>query len=184
MNPEHATRPIDVRPIDDPPLELADPPSTPLTDRLGRGGVAPADELMQSLKQHRATLITYCTLALQPQLSEADEDRLDAILAQAIDAPLLGFWLDEADCWVGEHLQVLSEDALKFQQGKLKRMIGQTWVDTLWQDLQHRTKALQAYLKRVGVYSGAIDGIMGPNTQHAIESFKTVYPDDIPLGYL
>jgi hypothetical protein len=179
MNIEHATMPVDAH--------LLDVPSAPnplITDRLSRGEFAPADELMQSLEQHRPTLITYCTLALQPSLGDADEDRMAAILTQAMDDPLLSFWLDEADCWVGEHLQALSADALKQQQSKLKRIIGQTWVDALWHDLQNRTKALQAYLKRAGVYSGAIDGIMGPTTQHAIESLKTAYPDELPLGYL
>ncbi|WOD37862.1 peptidoglycan-binding domain-containing protein [Nodosilinea sp. E11] len=155
-----------------------------MADRLRAEGVSPTADLMQALQQHRSTLIDYCTLALQPTLSDADGDRLGEILAQAIDDPLLNFWIDEADCWVAEHLEVLSPEVLKQQQSKLKRLIGQTWVDTLWHDLQHRTKALQAYLKRAGVYSGAIDGIMGPTTQHAIESLKTAYPDDLPLGYL
>ncbi|HSM84482.1 MAG TPA: peptidoglycan-binding domain-containing protein [Nodosilinea sp.] len=139
---------------------------------------------MQSLHQHRRTLIDYCTLALQPALSDADADRLGDILNRAVDDPQLGFWLDEADCWVEAYLQTLPEEALKQQQTRLKRIIGQTWVDTLWNDLQHRTKALQAYLKRMGVYSGDIDGIAGPSTQHAIESFRSAYPDDLPLGYL
>ncbi|MGF1520385.1 MAG: peptidoglycan-binding protein [Nodosilinea sp.] len=172
-------------PLDEP---LTTPGATPISDLLtareeGRGE-GPAAGLMQALRQHHTTLIDYCTLALQPSLSATDEDRLEEILAQAVDDPLLSFWVEEADCWVGEQLDLLSEDALKQQQNKLKRMIGQTWVDTLWHDLQHRTKALQAYLKRVGVYTGAIDGVMGPSTQHAIESLKTVYPDELPLGYL
>lgn len=179
MNTEHATRPLD-----DLCRGVAGDPSRPVTDRLNSEEIAPTTALMQSLEQHRSTLITYCTLALQPTLSAADEARMADILNQSLDNSLLSFWLDEADCWVGEHLQVLSESALKQQQSKLKRLIGQTWVDALWHDLQNRTKALQAYLKRVGVYSGAIDGIMGPRTQHAIESLKTAYPDDLPLGYL
>ena len=180
MNIKHATAPLDDFPL------TADPgaSNTPIADCLRADGEAPAAGLMQALRQHRTTLIDYCTLALRPNLSLADEDRLGNILAQAIDDPLLSFWLDEADCWVGEHLQIMSDQTLKEQQGKLNRMIGQTWVDSLWHDLQHRTKALQAYLKRLGVYSGAIDGIMGPNTQHAIESLKTAYPDALPLGYL
>lgn len=147
-------------------------------------GEVPLDGLRLALQQYRSTLVHYCTLALQPDLSADDETRLGRILAQAVDDPLLSFWLDEADSWVAKHLDLLPEETLQQQQGKLRRILGQTWVDTLWQDLQHRTKALQAYLKRVGVYSGAIDGVMGPTTQHAIESLKTAYPDDWPLGYL
>jgi hypothetical protein len=161
-----------------------DPVSTPLCDLLIATDESPVDGLMQSLRQHRATLVDYCTLALQPTLSVDDEERLSDILTQAMDNPLLSFWIDEADCWVDEQLGVLSDEALKQQQSKLKGLIGQTWVDTLWSDLQQRTKALQAYLKRLGVYSGAIDGIVGPNTQHAIESLKTARLEDWPLGYL
>ncbi|MBE9158603.1 peptidoglycan-binding protein [Nodosilinea sp. LEGE 06152] len=194
MNTERATA-LSKTPLDD-PLTVADsgPPGSPLAALLQAEEEFPCDGLGQALRQHRSTLIDYCTLALQPTLSTDDETRLGQILAQAVDDPLLSFWLDEADGWVGEQLQLLPEDLFKQQQGKLRRIIGQTWVDTLWHDLQHRTKALQAYLKRVGVYSGAIDGILGPRTQHAIESLKmesftteslkAVYPDDLPLGYL
>ncbi|MGG6238054.1 peptidoglycan-binding domain-containing protein [Nodosilinea sp. AN01ver1] len=194
MNTERATA-LSTAPLDDPLMvdDSADPGST-LAALLQAQGESPFDRLGQALRQHRSTLIDYCTLALQPTLSTDDETRLGQILAQAVDDSLLSFWLDEADGWVGEQLKLLPEDAVKQQQGKLRRMIGQTWVDTLWHDLQHRTKALQAYLKRVGVYSGAIDGILGPRTQHAIESlkmepFKTeslqaIYSDDLPLEYL
>ncbi|MFQ4135231.1 peptidoglycan-binding domain-containing protein [Nodosilinea sp. PGN35] len=177
MTLEHATAPLDQ------PL-TADDLGTTLVDRLLGQGENPLDDLSQALRRHRATLIDYCTLALQPQLSAPDETRLGAILDQAVDDPWLSFWLDEADGWVSEHLQLLPEEALRQQQSKLRRTLSQTWVDTFWNDLQHRTKALQTYLKRVGVYSGAIDGIMGPTTQRAVESLKTAYPDGLPLGYL
>lgn len=184
MNTKHAMA-LSTEPPDDPLMVAGSGTSSSgLGDLLKATGELPADGLKQGLQQHYATLIDYCTLALQSTLTIDDEDRLEAILTQAVDDPLLSFWLDEADGWVGEQLDLLSEQALEQQQGKLRRIIGQTWVDTLWADLQHRTKALQAYLTRVGVYSGAIDGILGPNTQHAIESLKTTYPDDLPLEYL
>jgi hypothetical protein len=128
--------------------------------------------------------VTYCGLALQPALTAADEDRLAAILAQAVDDPLLSFWLDEADGWVAEQLNILPPEALRQQQAKLRRTLGQTWVNGVCQDLLSRTKALQTYLRRVGVYSGAIDGVLGPRTQRAIESLQKTYPDELPLGYL
>jgi Putative peptidoglycan binding domain len=177
MNTEHATAPLD-----DP--SMAGAPGSAVVDLLTARDNAPMDALRRGLEQHRQTLIDYCTLALQPRLSVADEVRLSAILDQAINDPLLSFWLDEADDWVGEHLNLMPADLLRQQQHRLQRTLGHTWVDTLWNDLQQRTKALQAYLKRVGVYSGAIDGIMGPTTQRAIESLKTAYPDGLPLGYL
>lgn len=181
MKPNYATMPLDDR-----CCGVAAPSGNPLADSLDHpvktGGTAPLEALVQSLDQHRPTLVSYLTLALQTHLTAADEDRMVTILTQAIDDPLLSFWIDEADCWAGEHR--LSEEALKQQQTKLRRRIGQTWVDTLWQDLQNRTKALQVYLNRMGVYSGAVDGVMGPMTQRAVESLKKVYPDDLPLGYL
>lgn len=184
MNTKHAMA-LSTDPLDDSLMVAGSGTAkSDLGDLLNATGELPVDGLKRGLQQHYATLIDYCTLALQSTLSGDDEARLEDILAQAVDDPLLSFWLDEADGWVGEQLDLLSEEALKQQQGKLRRIIGQTWVDTLWADLQHRTKALQAYLTRVGVYSGAIDGILGPNTQHAIESLKTAYPDDLPLEYL
>ncbi|WP_026072766.1 peptidoglycan-binding domain-containing protein [Nodosilinea nodulosa] len=184
MNTEHVTAPS-TPPLDDLPVVAGGgAPDSMFANWLRAKGELPLDGLRQGLRRHAPTLIDYCTLALQPSLSAEDEARLDTILTQAIDDPLLSFWLDEADGWVDGQLNLLPEEVLKQQQGKLRRMIGQTWVDTLWNDLQHGTKALQAYLKRVGVYSGAIDGIMGPRTQRAIESLKTAYPDDWPLGYL
>ncbi|MBW4485162.1 MAG: peptidoglycan-binding protein [Tildeniella torsiva UHER 1998/13D] len=177
MNTEQATAPLA-----DP--SMAGASGSAIVDQLTAPKIGPIEELSQALQHHHTTLVDYCTLALQPQLSAADAERLGAILDQAIDDPLLSFWLDEADGWVGEHLNLISEEGLRQQQHKLQRTLGQTWVDTLWNDLQHRTKTLQAYLKRVGVYSGAIDGIMGPTTQRAIESLKTVYADDLPLGCL
>lgn len=163
---------------------MAGAPGSAVVDRLTARENGPIDELRQALQHHRTTLVDYCALALKPHLSTADAERLGTILDQAIDDPLLSFWLDEADGWVGEHLNLMPTDVLRQQQSRLQRILGQTWVDTLWNDLQHGTKALQAYLKRVGVYSGAIDGIMGPTTQRAIESLKTAYPDDLPLGCL
>lgn len=174
-----------ISPGDDPLLSAAAAPATPeyFTARCA-DGEPPAHGLRQSLQRYRSTLIDYCTLALEPRLSDAGEERMADILAQSVNDPLLSFWLDEADCWVGEHLHLLAEDDLRQQQQKLRRIIGQTWADSLWQDLQNRPQALQEFLKRVGLYSGAIDGIVGPSTRHAIESLKTLYPNDLPLGYL
>lgn len=181
MNTEQATAPRDK--LGD-KLSMADAPGSAVVDRLTARAHAPIEELRQALQYHHPTLVDYCTLALQPQLSAADEDRLGAILDQAVDDPLLSFWIDEADGWVGEQLNLMPVEGLRQQQHKLQRTLSQTWVDTLWHDLQHRTKTLQAYLKRVGVYSGAIDGIMGPTTQRAIESLRTACPGDLPLGCL
>ncbi len=138
----------------------------------------------QRSDRYQALILNYCTLALQPELSEADEAAMGEILAQAVEDPLLSFWLDEADHWLGHQLQLLQEDTLKHQQGKLRRQLGQTWINAFLDDLQQRTKALQAYLKRVGLYSGAIDGVMGPRTVVAVESLQHHEPDVLPLEVL
>jgi hypothetical protein len=146
-----------------------------------------ADTTMQAFVEASArlqqTILEYCALALQDTLSEPDEIRLEAMLMQATDNSLLSFWLDEADYWVAHCCGDLDEATIAQQQEKLKRIIGQTWVDSLWSDLQNRTKALQAYLQRLGLYAGAIDGIMGPNTQLAMESLRRSYADDFPLEF-
>ncbi len=175
-----------ISPGDDPFLSATGAPAAPeqFTPAGCPDGGSPAHGLGQSLQRYRSPLIDYCTLALEPSLSDAAEERMADILAQSVDDPLLSFWLDEADCWVGKHLHLLVEDDVRQQQQKLTRIIGRTWADSLWQDLQNRPQALQEFLKRVGLYNGAIDGIVGPITRHAIESLKTLYPDDLPLGYL
>jgi hypothetical protein len=149
----------------------------------------PADQTATELFRqcsgsHQALILNYCTLAMQPTLSEADETKMSEILAQSLADPILSFWLDEADYWVGHHLNLLQDDALKQQQGKLRRRLGQTWINTFLDDLQQRTKTLQAYLKRAGLYSGAIDGVMGPSTVLAVESLRQHESDALPLEVL
>jgi hypothetical protein len=141
------------------------------------------DPLIAASARYREVLIEYCHLACLSDLSDQDAQRMEAILTQATQDPLLSFWLDEADYWLADQLNLLDEEWTQQQQVKLKRLIGQTWVDSIWSDLQNRTKALQAYLQRLGLYTGDIDGIMGPNTRLAIESLRNGYPDDLPLEF-
>ncbi|NJL46906.1 MAG: peptidoglycan-binding protein [Leptolyngbyaceae cyanobacterium SM2_5_2] len=145
----------------------------------------PATEpLRQRSDPYQSIILNYCTLALQPELSAADEAAMGDILAQSVDDPLLSFWLDEADHWIGHRLGLMPESTLKQQQGKLRRQLGKTWIDAFLDDLQQRTKALQAYLKRAGFYSGAIDGVMGPRTVLAVESLKQQEPEALSLEML
>ncbi|ASC72073.1 hypothetical protein XM38_030270 [Halomicronema hongdechloris C2206] len=138
-------------------------------------------QLIQASTRYTTTLQEYCYLAMQPTLSAADEDYLANILAQATRDPLLSFWIDEADHFIAHQLGLIDEAFIAQQQGKLRRAISQTWIDTLWSNLQNRTKALQAYLQRLGFYQGAIDGIEGPFTQAAIRAWQQQGSDDMGL---
>lgn len=140
----------------------------------------PTDFFGSHCDHHRTLILEYCTLALQPDLSTTDEDRIHDILAQSLDDPLLSFWLDEADHWIEHHLNLLTEDSLKHQQNQLRRRLGPTRITHFWDDLQQRTKALQVYLQQAGLYAGAIDGIMGPRTLLAVESLR----QEAPASYL
>jgi len=138
-------------------------------------------QLIQASTRYTAILQEYCSLATQPTLSTTDEDNLANILQQATQDPLLSFWIDEADHFVAHQLGLIDEAFIAQQQSKLRRAISQTWIDTLWNNLQNRTKALQAYLQRLGFYQGAIDGIEGPFTQAAIRAWQQQSSDDMGL---
>jgi hypothetical protein len=127
------------------------------------------------------TITDYYALALKPTLSAADEARLGDILLQATEDSLLSFWLDEADYWVAYHRGELDDVTLAVQQDNLKHTIGQTWVDSLWLDLQNHIKVLQTYLQRLGLYAGDIDGIMGPITRSAMASCQQLCVEDLPF---
>lgn len=153
----------------------------PLDSPLSQAGDLEAEPLIAASAQHRDIILEYCHLACLSYLSDQDAQRMDEILTLATQDPLLSFWLDEADYWISHKLHLIDDDWMQQQQVKLKRLIGQTWVDSLWSDLQNRTKALQAYLQRLGLYTGDIDGVMGPHTLLAVETLNNGYGGDLPL---
>lgn len=133
--------------------------------------------LLGESEQYKATLLEYCLLALKPTLTEAEQDRMAAILEMGAEDAALSFWLEEGDHLVAHHLGLINEGLIKYQQDKFRRSIGQSWIDNLWRDLQSSTKVLQAYLHRLGLYHGSIDGVMGPLTQEALRLLLEKQPN-------
>jgi hypothetical protein len=133
---------------------------------------------------YRALLLEYCVLALKPFLTEAEQDRMAAILEMGTEDNVLSFWLEEGDHLVAHHLGLIDEGFIKSQQDQFRRSMGQNRVGNLWRDLQSSTKVLQAYLYRQGFYQGSIDGVMGPSTQEALRKLLEKQPNDLTaLGF-
>lgn len=138
--------------------------------------LASQSDLASRSDQYKDIILEYCFLALQESLTEADQDRMGEIYEMATEDSALSFWLEEGDHLVAHHLGLVDEEFIRQQQDKLRRAIGHSWIDSLWQDLQSTTKVLQAYLQRQGVYHGSIDGILGPSTQKAMRQLQQEQP--------
>lgn len=128
--------------------------------------------LLNQADDYQGVVLEYCQLALQPTLNDAEQDRMADILNEATQDAVLGFWLEEADHLVAHHLGLIDADFIQEQQDRFRYL-------RLWQDLESRTKVLQVYLHRQGVYQGSIDGVMGPSTQQALREHLKTEPDDL-----
>lgn len=137
------------------------------------------DILTEESLKHTDLVYEYCTLALQETLTESQAERLTEIFEKAQSDALLSFWIDEADHLIAHRLNLIDEEFVKQQQSRLRQSIRQTWINSLWNDLQNRTKALQTYLKHQGFYKGEIDGICGPSTQEAMQRFERLCPNGL-----
>ncbi|MGD1953608.1 MAG: peptidoglycan-binding protein [Leptolyngbyaceae cyanobacterium] len=141
-------------------------------------------------QQHRDLIHTYCQLSVQPILSEADTERLDAILALAETEPLISFLIDEADHMLAHLHSFIDENDIVDQQQKLQTCLNEAWLDQAFQDLAHRLqtsqcKNLQQYLKTEGFYNGAIDGVMGQSTKTAMQQCcdqHSQLPQPLPIN--
>ena len=141
-------------------------------------------DLLGQSEHYQATVLEYCLLAPQPTLRDAQQDRIAESLQQGIDDPVWNFGLEEGDHLVANHWGLIDNDFIIHQQDKFRRAIGEGQMGNLWRDLQSRTKVLQAYLQRQGVYQGAIDGIMGPLTQEAMRLLNEQQPHALTeLGF-
>jgi hypothetical protein len=135
--------------------------------------------LLRSLARHRPLILEYALLAIQNTLTDEEANRLGEIFDLATEDSVLSFGLEEVDHLVAHHLGLINGDFIKDQQDKFRRSIGQSWIDSLWQDLQSRVKVLQVYLQRLGVYHGSIDGEMGSATEAAIHRLRQQQPSAI-----
>lgn len=69
------------------------------------------------------TVLEYLELAVRPQLSEAEEERLLKILSHATSNGILNFWIEQVDFIVGHQLNLLNAEHLQEyanQQAKLR----------------------------------------------------------------
>ncbi|WP_346294004.1 peptidoglycan-binding domain-containing protein [Sphaerothrix gracilis] len=131
--------------------------------------------------QYRATIETYCQIAVRPELSEAEADQLSAILEQAQTDSSLSFLLDEVDHLLAHRHNLIDEKQIRLQQLRLQAKIEGEWLEELLLDVQTSSRlereALQQYLRAKGVYAGSIDGICGPQTQAAIKALSSETAD-------
>lgn len=144
-----------------------------------------SNPLLSSAEQHRDILLEYRQLALQPTMTEPEQDRMGEILAIAVDDSTLNFWITEIDHLIAHHLGLIDPDLIEQQQAHLRQAIEPLWDDSRWQNLENHPKALQSYLQHQGFYKGSIDGVVGPSTEEAIRQFKRQHPNDrlpIPCG--
>jgi len=123
----------------------------------------------------------YCQLAVLPHLAEFDAIELDHILEMAENDPWLTLLLDEADHLIAHRYNLVCADTVRQQQQRLAQAIDACWVDHLLADAQaqqhsyHLNCQLQQALRREGVYSGPVDGIIGPQTEAAIQHLRQAY---------
>ncbi|MEA5462262.1 peptidoglycan-binding domain-containing protein [Leptothoe sp. PORK10 BA2] len=125
-------------------------------------------------QQHRELIQAYCQLSVQPNLSDRDTARLDAILATAETDPLISFLIDEADHMLAHLYNFIDDADITEQQEKLQTCLSDEWLNQAFQDLAYRLqssqcKSLQQYLKTQGFYQGAIDGVLGQVTKVAMQ---------------
>lgn len=126
-------------------------------------------------QQHRELIQAYCQLSVQPNLSDSDTARLDAILATAETDPLISFLIDEADHMLAHLYKFIDDADITEQQQKLQTCLNDEWLNQAFQDLTYRLqssqcKSLQQYLKAQGFYQGAIDGVLGQSTKVAMQA--------------
>ncbi|HEY9886841.1 MAG TPA: peptidoglycan-binding domain-containing protein [Candidatus Obscuribacterales bacterium] len=132
--------------------------------------------LLDQSGQHQSLLREYCSLALKPTLTEAEQDRMAEILELGAQDAVLNFWLEEGDHLVAHHLGLIDERFINRQQAQFQDVVSRHTVENLRRDLD-QTKVLQTYLHHQGIYHGLIDGVMGPSTQAALQQLTAKRPD-------
>ncbi|MEL6138741.1 MAG: peptidoglycan-binding domain-containing protein [Cyanobacteria bacterium J06628_6] len=132
------------------------------------------DSLIHHAEHYRGLVTEYCQLSCANRLSDRDADRIGDILSQAVDDPMLSLLVDEADHMLNHLRHLIDETDVIQQQTQLKASIDSCWVEQVLLDASARlqkpqSETLQSYLKDKGLYVGAIDGVVGPETQAAIK---------------
>jgi hypothetical protein len=140
---------------------------------------------------HLNLIQEYCQLAIQPELSDADADRLGQLLNQAKSDGLLDFWIQEADHFLDHELGLCDDSKIYVYQNEIQKVTLQRHLARLWEneeagelmndlreDLRQGALMVQQQLKDLGFDPGHIDGVPGPKTQQAIARFQKQH--DLP----
>lgn len=81
------------------------------------------EELTQRSLDYKDVIHEYCTLSVQPALTDTQAERLAEILQKSQSEPLLSFWIDEADHILAHALGLLNKEFVEKQQCKLEKKI-------------------------------------------------------------
>lgn len=130
------------------------------------------DIFIQRSKAHLAVLREYYKLECQQTLSEEEADRIEEILDQAQQDPLLDFLIDEVDHVLGHEFRLIDEKFIQEQQNKLKPKIEFAWMENQLRSHSPSLEEAQTCLKKEGLYSGQIDGVFGPITKQAFRALR------------
>ena len=71
----------------------------------------------------------YFQLALLPQLSQSQAQRMSEIMEMAESSEILSFWLNEADHLIGHKLNLIDEDECKNQQARLREYLDAKYLE-------------------------------------------------------
>lgn len=129
----------------------------------------------QHAHKYRDVIQEYCDISAQGTLCDQEADRIEAILAAATTDPMLSFLIDEADHMLSHLYRFIDEETITQEQNKLRDKLEASWVDQVLLDASTRLKDaqrknLQQYLKEKGFYTGSVDGVVGPQTEAAIQN--------------
>ena len=137
----------------------------------------------------------YCRLVSKSQFSDQDSDRLQKLLDIAIENSRLDFWIHEVDHFMDHELGLTNGTTIfpveteNLRLELLKRLdecskkynVVHDWNDTaeiveeiqeFVEEGQKKCKEVQENLRLRGLYSGVIDGQVGPLTQEAVKKFQ------------
>lgn len=126
------------------------------------------DVLLEEYRIYATQLSEYAELALRPELTEQDADRLNEIYEAAEKDLLLNFFITELDDILNTWLGLLNGDEIKRytdQQAWLREHLEQISLDC------KRRKEMQQLLQQLGIYDGPIDGVLGKRSAKAIEEW-------------
>lgn len=130
------------------------------------------DIFIQRSEKYLALLQEYYKLECQQTLSEEDADRIEEILDEAQQDPLLDFLIDEVDHVLGHELRLINEKFIQEQQDRLKPQIDSAWMENLIRSHSPSLEEAQTCLKKEGLYNGQIDGVFGPITKQAFRALR------------